>query len=322
MNFVAGLIAFAIFFVVTYAVLELLTARRVGYLTHSKTLRVIEDASVGAIPLHTRHNQSNYYMTSETVNANMDRDFTALAMQLKSIEDRLNNVQPQSINYYVTNQNMERKEEVPVQTIESFADVKEIMEEQIVATIPEVEVEHKETVRETVLVKDYTPFLTRKEVGERYASLGNPNIVVSQYRMESQIPMSLKWKTNTFALMYADDEGLLAVVALSEDQAKELAATNPDIHRPKFPKGQNWFAFKVNHKTFESTDAVYKVLDMACEFVEEKYAKKEIELAVKRIESSSNKAKNQKVESKENIIEKENNMVEISLGVDQKIRVE
>lgn len=151
----------------------------------------------------------------------------------------------QQINYYIT-QNMvaPEKEEAPV------------------APVP---------VHETVTVVEratFTPFITRREIAERTRALGNRNITVSEYSMESQIPMSLKWKSNTYAMLYADDLGLLAILALDKEFAKELSKTHPDIHHPKFPKGAYWYALKINDKTFDTVEDVYKLLDIARAFIE------------------------------------------------------
>ena len=123
------------------------------------------------------------------------------------------------------------------------------------------------TVKAVEPAKQYLPvFITRKEIAQRTRELNNKNITVIE-RPAVQIPMSLKWKKHTYAMIYAADDGLLAILALDKKYAEKLAVTHCDLHSPRFPKGQNWYALTINAQTFDSKASVYSVLDEALTFI-------------------------------------------------------
>jgi len=116
----------------------------------------------------------------------------------------------------------------------------------------------------------YTGFsITRKEIGEDTRALGIANLEVIERYKSPQLPASLKYNDETYAMLYASDEGVIMVTQLSDEYAEELGKRHPEIRHAKFPKGPNWYVVPVDG-AFENKDSVYRVLDYARAFVEEK----------------------------------------------------
>lgn len=112
--------------------------------------------------------------------------------------------------------------------------------------------------------------ITRHEIAEYTKSQGKKELNVIEHENDPQIPMSLKWKSRTYAMIYTADDGLSIIVALEDEYAIELSKIHTGMHHPKFPNGPHWYSIPVNNKAFKSKGDVYKLLDHACEFVANK----------------------------------------------------
>ena len=117
----------------------------------------------------------------------------------------------------------------------------------------------------------YSDFkITRKEIIEDTKEIGNPDITIIE-RPAPQVPVSLKYKGKTYALLYGTDMGVIMVVKLYDEYADSLAVRHPQIRRGKFPAGANWYYVPVDG-AFKDKKAVYDVLNTAYEFVLAKYS--------------------------------------------------
>jgi len=176
---------------------------------------------------------------------------------------------------YVSDDPQDIKDEVEKVKIElailqqKLSDNYEVIEK----TTAEVERNYKLEL-EKFKQENYTKFLiTRKEIAEDTKALNNVNITVIERDKNPQMPMSLKYKDKTYAMLYGTDIGVIMIVRISEAYANVLSFKHPEICRAKFPKGANWYYIPVDG-AFANKDAVYSVLYRAIEFVEEKYTKK------------------------------------------------
>jgi|GEM_PF-2221995 len=116
----------------------------------------------------------------------------------------------------------------------------------------------------------YTGFkISRKEIGEDMRALNVANLEVIERYKSPQLPASLKYNEETYAMLYASDEGVIMVTQLSDEYAEELGKRHPEIRHAKFPKGPNWYVVPVDG-AFEDKESVYRVLEYARAFVEEK----------------------------------------------------
>jgi len=129
----------------------------------------------------------------------------------------------------------------------------------------------------------YTGFvITRREILSDTKAIGNDNITIVE-KDEPQMPVSLKYKTKTYAILYGTDRGVMMVVKLSDTFADKLAVKLPEIRRAKFPAGANWYYVPVDG-AFDGKEAVYTVLNASYRYVLVKYGTKEqIEAAPKLI---------------------------------------
>jgi len=114
---------------------------------------------------------------------------------------------------------------------------------------------------------DFT--ITRKEIVDDTRAIGNPDIVILE-KEQPQMPVSLKYKGKTYAILYGTDKGVMMVVKLTDSYADKLAAKHPQIRRAKFPAGANWYYVPVDG-AFDSKDAVYSVLNVSYGFILVKY---------------------------------------------------
>ena len=116
----------------------------------------------------------------------------------------------------------------------------------------------------------YTDFaITRREIIADTRAIGNEDIVVLE-RVEPQMPVSLKYKGKTYAILYGTDRGVMMVVKLSDGFADKLAVKHPEIRRAKFPAGANWYYVPVDG-AFDGKEAVYTVLNASYRYVLIKY---------------------------------------------------
>ncbi|GHV02698.1 hypothetical protein FACS1894211_14630 [Clostridia bacterium] len=112
--------------------------------------------------------------------------------------------------------------------------------------------------------------ITRREIADETRRTGGPDVSV-QERPEPTIPYSLKTCGYTYALLYASDGSVGMTVSLSEENVTEIRRFHPDVRKPSFPKGENWYFVPVDG-TFAGKEAVFTVLAIARRFVETKYA--------------------------------------------------
>jgi len=120
----------------------------------------------------------------------------------------------------------------------------------------------------------YTEFyITRREMVADTLALNNTDIKVLE-RVEPQMPVSLKYKDKTYAILYGTDRGVMMVVKLSDVFADKLAVKHPEIRRAKFPAGANWYYVPVDG-AFDSKEAVYTVLNASYGYVLVKYGTEE-----------------------------------------------
>jgi len=108
--------------------------------------------------------------------------------------------------------------------------------------------------------------ITRKEIADYILTLNNPDITIVERPRQPQLPMSLKYKGKTFAMLHGTDEGVLMIVRLSDDDAETLAPAHPEVCRASFPKGPNWYCVPVDG-TFSDKESVCTVLANAYSFV-------------------------------------------------------
>jgi len=127
----------------------------------------------------------------------------------------------------------------------------------------------------------YTEFsITCKEIIADTLALSDKNITLLE-RAEPQMPVSLKYKNKTYAILYGTDRGVMMVVKLSDIFADRLAVRHPEIRRAKFPAGANWYYIPVDG-AFDGKESVYKVLNASYGYVLVKYGTQtEIEKAPK-----------------------------------------
>jgi len=108
--------------------------------------------------------------------------------------------------------------------------------------------------------------VTRKEIAADIIALGNPDLTVSERPQQPQLPMSLKYKGKTYAMLFGTDAGVLMIVRIDDVYADILSIKHPEICRSKFPKGRNWYFIPVDG-AFKNKEEVYRVLEHAREFV-------------------------------------------------------
>jgi len=112
--------------------------------------------------------------------------------------------------------------------------------------------------------------ITRREIADDVTAMNLAGVEVCERLYSPQLPMSLKFKSKTYAMLHAMDDGVLMTVQLSEDFAEELKVRHTDLCKSKFPKGTYWFTLPIG-AAFENKDEVYNVLEYARAFVESKY---------------------------------------------------
>jgi len=122
-------------------------------------------------------------------------------------------------------------------------------------------------------VKDFS--ITRKEIADDVREIENPDIAVVERLKQPQLPMSLKYKNKTYAMLYGTDEGVLMTVKISDDYAEELAETHSEICRACFPNGPNWYHIPIDG-AFRDKESVYRVLTSARTFVKNTTKKWEV----------------------------------------------
>lgn len=116
----------------------------------------------------------------------------------------------------------------------------------------------------------YTGFsITRKEIGEDMRALKIANLDVVERYKSPQLPASLKYNDETYAMLYASDDGVIMVTQLSDEYAEELGKRHPEIRHAKFPKGPHWYVVPIDG-AFTDKESVYRVLEYARNFVEAK----------------------------------------------------
>ena len=135
----------------------------------------------------------------------------------------------------------------------------------------------------------YSDFrITRKEIIEDTKAIGNASVTVVERGTEPHLPVSLKYKDKTYAMLYGTDAGVIMVAKLSDAYADKLAVRHPRVCRVKFPAGANWYYVPVDG-AFDCKKSVYTVLNAAYAFVLAKlgttseYGASEANLAEKQI---------------------------------------
>ena len=112
-------------------------------------------------------------------------------------------------------------------------------------------------------------WITRKDIVKDVGLINKEDISAVEHPQNPQLPTSIKWKTKTFVLLYASDEGPLMIARIPDELAKQLASNNFNVRRADFPKGNNWYSIPVKG-TFEDKESIYKVIAEAQEFVANK----------------------------------------------------
>lgn len=112
-------------------------------------------------------------------------------------------------------------------------------------------------------------YITRKEIADHTRGLINPDISVVERPKQPQLPMSLKYKDKTYAMLHAIDTGVLMIVRIPAYYAASLSGKHPEICRTKFPKGADWYQLPADG-AFSSKEAIYQLLATACKFVQNK----------------------------------------------------
>jgi len=113
----------------------------------------------------------------------------------------------------------------------------------------------------------FTPLtMTRREIADALRAKGDPDIKIVERPDQPQLPMSLKYKTKTFAMLHGTDSGVLMIVRIWDDYARQLLAVHPKLRRAHFPRGRNWYYVPIDG-TFQNKEAVYRVLSNAETFV-------------------------------------------------------
>jgi len=142
----------------------------------------------------------------------------------------------------------------------------------------------------------YSDFMiTRKEIVEDTKALGIASITVVERGKEPHLPVSLKFKDKTYAMLYGTDKGVMMIAKLSDAYADKLAVRHPRVCRVKFPAGPNWYYVPVDG-AFDGKESVYAVLNAAYAFVLAKfgisseYGAAEAELAEKVIYTGRERA--------------------------------
>jgi len=128
--------------------------------------------------------------------------------------------------------------------------------------------------------------ITRKEIADHIRSIENPDITVVERHEQPQLPMSLKFKGKTFAMLYGTDEGVLITARIPCEYTEKLVRTYPEICLARFPNGPNWYYIPVD-STFSDKESVYSVLTNALVFVETITAEKKMPYANARTECAN-----------------------------------
>jgi len=111
-----------------------------------------------------------------------------------------------------------------------------------------------------------TFFITRREIAEDARRLGDPDITVSEYPCQPQLPTTLKYRGRTYAMLYATDNGVLIIARLDNGYAEELVCKYPGIRHAAFPRGANWYCVPVG-RAFTDKEEVYRILFEARAFL-------------------------------------------------------
>ena len=109
-------------------------------------------------------------------------------------------------------------------------------------------------------------YITRQEIADDTKKMGITDITVVERPKQPQLPVSLKYKGKTYAMLYGTDKGVLMIARFDEEYAGELARIHPEICRAGFPRGANWYSLPVDG-AFREKESVYRVLTAARFFV-------------------------------------------------------
>jgi len=114
--------------------------------------------------------------------------------------------------------------------------------------------------------------LTRREIMDYTGKDDNPDITVIDRPMEPQLPVSLKYKDKTYAMMYGTEVGIFMIIKLDNAYAKELIAMHSGVTKAKFPAGPNWYSVPLSG-IFNTKEKAYALLERSLKFVQEYKAK-------------------------------------------------
>ncbi|GHU99942.1 hypothetical protein FACS1894211_06250 [Clostridia bacterium] len=104
--------------------------------------------------------------------------------------------------------------------------------------------------------------LTRKEIADEIRRT-EPAVGVVEHPDNPILPISLKIRSRTFAMLYAaDDGGVSMIVRITDSYADGLARSHPGIRRATWPKGPNWYFISIDD-TFSDADDVFNILTLA-----------------------------------------------------------
>ena len=113
--------------------------------------------------------------------------------------------------------------------------------------------------------------ITRREIADDARRIGDPGISVIERPSQPQLPMSLKHRDKTYAMLHGTENGVMMIVRIADQYAGELAKIHPEICRARFPRGANWYCVPIGG-VFKDKESVYQVLDAARGFVAQKSA--------------------------------------------------
>ena len=108
---------------------------------------------------------------------------------------------------------------------------------------------------------------SRAEMIEDTLALNDENITVSQRPDQPQLPVSLKYKKKTYAMLYASDGGILIIARLPQTFADMVMRVHPATKKAVFPKGPYWFSIPID-ETFQSKAEIHEILDSARGFIQ------------------------------------------------------
>ena len=125
-----------------------------------------------------------------------------------------------------------------------------------------------QTVVQPVIVPAAERHITRREIAEHIRKSNDTDVSVAERPSEPHLPMTLKLKGKTYAMLYGTEDGIVMVVKLPAVYASNLMSVHQSARRAIFPKGSGWYYVPVD-KTFKDKEReqVYAILGASRYFV-------------------------------------------------------